>query len=58
VVDGTIEKTATGSDSERMTEVVWNVAAHAGKPARIRLVDASSGPWGRLNVDEFWGHAP
>jgi hypothetical protein len=53
-VDGEREKTATGNHSERMEEVMWNVAPHAGKTARIVLVDKEGGPWGHLNIDEIW----
>jgi len=53
-VDGKREKTATGNQSERMEEVLWNVASHAGRIGQIVLVDEESGAWGHLNVDEFW----
>jgi hypothetical protein len=53
-VDGRPEKVATGNQSERMEEVMWNVASLAGKTGQIVLVDDEAGPWGHLNVDEFW----
>jgi hypothetical protein len=53
-VDGVMEKSATGNQSERMDEVLWNVASHAGQIGQIVLVDEEPGAWGHLNVDEFW----
>jgi len=53
-VNGQREKVATGNDSERMEEVKWNVASHVGQSGMIVLVDAETGPWGHLNVDEIW----
>ncbi|HKE20326.1 MAG TPA: hypothetical protein VKB80_35875 [Kofleriaceae bacterium] len=53
-VDGRREKVATGNRSERMEEVMWNVASHSGKTGQIVLVDEETGSWGHLNVDEIW----
>jgi hypothetical protein len=53
-VDGRREKVATGNRSERMEEVMWNVASHAGQSGQIVLVDEETGDWGHLNVDEIW----
>jgi hypothetical protein len=53
-VDGQPEKVATGNQSERMEEVMWNVAPHAGKTGQIVLVDEETSSWGHLNVDEIW----
>jgi hypothetical protein len=53
-VDGQPEKVATGNQSERMEEVMWNVAPHAGKSGQIVLVDEETATWGHLNVDEIW----
>lgn len=53
-IDGTVHRTATGTNSERMEEIAWSVAAYSGKTAQIVLIDSSKGSWGHLNVDEFW----
>jgi len=53
-VNGTREKVATGNQSERMEEVMWNVASHSGQTGQIVLVDEEPGTWGHLNVDEIW----
>lgn len=53
-IDGEVMKTATGTNSERMEDVTWNLAASMGKTATIALIDEDDGSWGHLNVDEFW----
>ena len=44
---------ATGSCSETMEERHWDVSAHHGKEAQIRLVDNDSGGWGHINFDHM-----
>jgi hypothetical protein len=53
-VNGKREKIETGNQSERMEEKTWNVASYSGQSGQIVLVDEETGPWGHLNVDEFW----
>lgn len=53
-VDGEVIKTATATQSERMEEITWNLAAADGKTATLVLIDEEEGSWGHLNVDEFW----
>jgi hypothetical protein len=56
-VDGRAVEVATSSrDSEKMTVSGWDVGAYRGKTAQIVLVDASTGSWGHMNVDEIWEH--
>jgi hypothetical protein len=56
-VEGALaEQAASALDSERMTQVGWDVRAHRGKRARIVLIDHATGSWGHLNADEFWEH--
>ncbi|MHB8898222.1 MAG: GH116 family glycosyl hydrolase [Thermoguttaceae bacterium] len=52
VVDGEVVRTAVGADREQLKWHNWNVAALEGKEARIEIVDASSGPWGHINIDQ------
>lgn len=44
---------ASGRNTETMHRVKWNLTPYAGKTGRIRIVDASSGGWGHINVDDF-----
>eukprot|EP00656_Telonema_subtile_P025036 TRINITY_DN27172_c0_g1_i1.p1 TRINITY_DN27172_c0_g1~~TRINITY_DN27172_c0_g1_i1.p1 ORF type:complete len:639 (+),score=157.19 TRINITY_DN27172_c0_g1_i1:142-2058(+) len=53
VVDGKSVRKATGSNSESMERQQWDVGEFISKPARIRIVDSSSGTWGHINVDDF-----
>ena len=46
-------RTASGANSETMHRVRWDVSEFRGRMARIRVVDASSGPWGHINADDF-----
>lgn len=43
----------SGENSESMHEVTWDLTRYVGKEAFIRIVDASSGGWGHINVDYF-----
>ena len=44
---------ATGSDSDTMRRITWDLTPHAGRLGRIRIVDASSDDWGHINVDDI-----
>lgn len=50
---GTQVLRASGSNTETMRRVRWDLAPYAGKTGFIRIVDDSSGPWGHINVDDF-----
>ena len=47
---------ASGTNSEVMRRVEWDVAAYAGRVARIHIADESSGGWGHINVDDIRFH--
>lgn len=53
LVDGRVVRTATGRDTERLEPRNWDVAEFKGRRARIEIVDAASGPWGHINVDQI-----
>ncbi|MFH2007551.1 MAG: hypothetical protein ABI333_13280 [bacterium] len=53
-VDGRIARQATGHNTERFRQVRWDVEKWIGRSAVLELVDASSGPWGHLQLDEVW----
>lgn len=52
-VDGQVVRTATGRDVERLAPHTWDVTELKGKRARIEIVDAASGGWGHVNVDQI-----
>ena len=33
----------------------WNISQYIGQPARVRLVDYTSGGWGHINFDDLKG---
>lgn len=53
IIDGKVVRTATGKNSERMSWEIFNVSEHAGKTARIEIVDAHNGGWGHIMVDQI-----
>lgn len=53
LVDGFATMRATGKCSEKMDTVRWNVSAHKGRAAQIKIVDASLSQWGHINVDRI-----
>jgi hypothetical protein len=55
-IGGTLIRHASIADqpSERMQRFEWIVPEHIGKKAQLVFVDASTGSWGHLNVDEIW----
>lgn len=53
LVDGTVVRTASGRNDERLTWQVWDVTDLAGKQAHIEIVDDASGAWGHINVDQI-----
>ncbi len=53
LVDGEVVRTATGSESESLEWHSWDVGDLAGQAARLRVVDAESGGWGHICVDQI-----
>lgn len=58
LVDDRPVRSATGDNdrpggAETLLPQGWDVAEFAGKRARLRIVDAASGGWGHLNVDQI-----
>jgi len=53
LVGGQAVRTATGRDNERLTPHNWEVEDLLGQRARIEIVDAATGPWGHINVDQI-----
>jgi non-lysosomal glucosylceramidase len=53
VVEGQVVRTATGRNRERLEPHNWDVRDLVGREARIEIVDAESGGWGHINVDQI-----
>lgn len=52
-IDGKIERTATGDDSEALAWKSWDVRQYRGKRASIQIVDNATSGWGHINVDHI-----
>lgn len=53
LIGGERRRAATGTDSESLTWVSWDVAEFRGQTARVRLFDQATGSWGHLLFDEL-----
>ncbi|MHC4461021.1 MAG: GH116 family glycosyl-hydrolase [Planctomycetota bacterium] len=53
VIDGRVVRTATGKNSERLNWEIFDVSKYIGKKAKIEVVDAHSGGWGHIMVDQI-----
>ncbi len=49
-----VVRRATAHNSERFRPVTWDVRPWLGRSAVLEAVDASSKPWGHLQLDEVW----
>jgi len=59
VVDEKVVRTSTGRNSDQMFWDNWHVDDLAGKDARIEIVDAESGGWGHIEIDQIqFGDVP
>ena len=52
VIDGEVERTMTGSNTETMTRREWDVSDLKGQTAQLVVIDRSSGGWGHPNFDD------
>lgn len=53
LVDSKVVRTSTGKNDERLEQRLWDISDLAGRKARLEIVDAATGPWGHINVDEI-----
>ncbi|MFD8717747.1 hypothetical protein ACFV2H_06920 [Streptomyces sp. NPDC059629] len=52
VVDGKVVRSATGANAEALNWASWDISVLQGKQAQIRFVDANTGSWGHINLDQ------
>ncbi len=53
LIDGKVVQTATGKNSEELSWQIFDVSKYVGKIAHIEIVDAHSGGWGHVMVDQI-----
>jgi uncharacterized protein (DUF608 family) len=53
-VDGKPMQTAAGQDNNQMAVGHFDVRKHAGKTARLEILDDATGGWGNLGVGRIW----
>jgi len=53
LIDGKVVQTATGKNSERLNWEIFDVSKYIGKTAQMEIVDAHSGGWGHIMVDQI-----
>jgi hypothetical protein len=53
IVDGQVVRTATGWNDEYLRAESWLVDDLLGESATIRIVDANTGGWGHINIDQI-----
>lgn len=53
LVDDKVIKTATGANNETLVPSTWDVSGWQGKSAQVQIVDAHSGGWGHVNLDDI-----
>ena len=53
LVDGKLVATATGANSNRMRQEMFDVRALQGKTARLEIVDQERGAWGNISIAEI-----
>ncbi|MCF7730144.1 MAG: hypothetical protein K9N23_00575 [Akkermansiaceae bacterium] len=54
IVDGQPVQTAAGQDNNQMAAGHFDVRKHAGKTARLEIIDDASGGWGNIGVGRIW----
>lgn len=53
LVGGKVVRTATGAANNQLHPMSWDVRPWAGQEAQLEIVDAESGGWGNIGVDEI-----
>lgn len=52
LVDGKVVRSATGANSEALNWASWDLSDLQGEQARIKVVDADTGGWGHIDLDQ------
>ena len=52
-MDDKVVLTATGFNENQMRPLSWDVRKWAGKTGRLQIVDAATGGWGNIGVDDI-----
>lgn len=53
LVEGKVERTATGADDEKLDWHAWDVRDLKGRRAQIEIADRHTGRWGHINTDHI-----
>ncbi|SFP82005.1 GH116 family glycosyl hydrolase [Parafilimonas terrae] len=53
IVDGNIVRTATGANTELMSDKYWDVKELKGRQAHFEIVDEDKGGWGHVTLDDI-----
>ena len=53
LVAGTVVRTASGHNDNKMRWCSWDVQEFQDRQARLRIVDAETGAWGNIGIDEI-----
>ena len=53
LIDGKVAFTATGNNSDRFSEVRWDVRPYWNQEAQLEIIDRAQGPWGHVIVDHI-----
>ncbi len=53
LIDGEVVCSATGSNSNRMESLAFDLSSYLGKSARLEVIDRETGAWGHLCVDRI-----
>ncbi|MGC9944566.1 MAG: glycoside hydrolase family 32 protein, partial [Verrucomicrobiota bacterium] len=53
LVNGVVVRTATGSNSESLIPAQWDVSVYLGRSAVLQIVDAATGSWGHIDIDQI-----
>ncbi|MBN1845889.1 MAG: hypothetical protein JW810_09415, partial [Sedimentisphaerales bacterium] len=53
LVDGKVVRTASGANNEKLEWRSWDVQEYLGQKARFQIVDANTGGWGHVNIDQI-----